>query len=105
MTKQTQIAITSSTPNKLELKCLNLSTWYGPVATRKVVRGDYMMVSVIEHHALFQLKDGVKEAQETANKHFDEYDHTNQKDARKFLLNSVDEHLEKQLYENCSSDD
>ena len=33
MTKQTQITITSSTPNKLELKCLNLSTWYGPVAT------------------------------------------------------------------------
>ena len=58
------------------------------------------VVSVIKHHALFQLKDGVKMAEETAKKHFDAYDDANQKDARKFLLNSVDEHLEKQLYEN-----
>ena len=63
------------------------------------------MVSVTKHHALFQLKDGVKKAQEVANKHFDAYDDANQKDARKFLLNSVDKHLEKQLYENCKSDD
>ena len=62
-------------------------------------------MSVIEHHALFQLKDGVAEAAKTAKDHFDAYDHANQKDARKFLLNSVDEHLEKQLYENCNSDD
>ena len=63
------------------------------------------VVSVIEHHALFQLKDGVMEAAAIANAHFDTYDQANQKDAKKFLLNAVDEHLEKQLYENCNSDD
>ena len=47
---------------------------------------------------IFQLTDGVKMAEEIAKKHFDAYDDANQKDARKFLLNSVDEHLEKQLY-------
>ena len=63
------------------------------------------VVSVIEHHALFDLKDGETLANETAKNHFDLYDHGNSDDAKKFLLRSISEELKNQLYENCRDDD
>ena len=62
-------------------------------------------MSLIDHHALFELKSGSKLANEIADKHFDEYDNENQKDTTEFLINSVNEELEAQLYENCRKED
>ena len=63
------------------------------------------VVSVIEHHALFDLKDGETLANETAKNYFDSYDHGNSDDATKFLLRSISEELKNQLHENCRDDD
>ena len=63
------------------------------------------VVSVITDHARFNLKQGVKKANEIMEKHFDAYDIANVRDAKEFLLNSIDADLETQLYENCTDED
>lgn len=62
------------------------------------------MVSVITEHAKFttEVADTCEAPQ---MKKYDEYDHENVRDAKKFLINSLDEHLEKQIYENCKDED
>ena len=62
------------------------------------------VVSVITEHARFNVKDGVKLGNDMTQQ-YDSYDHENVRDAKQFLLNSVDEELETQLYENCKDDD
>ena len=58
------------------------------------------VVSVVSEHARFNLKEArVKEKIPLAA--FDDYDHSNVRDAKKFLLASLDEDLESQMYENC----
>ena len=63
------------------------------------------VVSVVDHHALFNLKEGSKTGNDLKKNKFDSYDHANDRDAKEFLLNSVDAELESQLYENCEDED
>ena len=64
------------------------------------------VVSVITDHARFNCVDGVKAAKEHMEKYYvDSYCHGNDSDAKRFLLNSIDEYLENQLYENCEDDE
>ena len=60
---------------------------------------------VITDHGRFDYKEDTQKANERASKHFDKFDFQNDRDAKEFLLNSVDEDLEKQLYENCDKQD
>ena len=62
------------------------------------------VVSVIESHSLFTLKEGTKLGNSIKEKYFDEHSLENDHDAKEFLYASVDEKLEKQLYENCDKD-
>ena len=62
------------------------------------------VVSVISEHARFNVKVGVKLGND-ALVNYDSYDLENIRDAKEFLLNSVDDELETQLYENCKDDD
>ena len=58
------------------------------------------VVSVVSEHARFNLKEArVEEKIPLAA--FDNYNHSNVRDAKKFLLASLDEDLESQMYENC----
>ena len=64
------------------------------------------VVSVINHHAKFDVKDATKEANTLmTNGTWDAYDLDNIRDAKEFLLNSISEDLETQLYENCEDTD
>ena len=64
------------------------------------------VVSVIDHHAKFDVKDATKEANTLmTNGTWDAYDLDNIRDAKEFLLNSISEDLETQLYENCEDTD
>ena len=69
-----------------------------PVDAKKVVL-------VITDHARFTLSEGVEAGNEFVKKNYDVYDMENIRDARKFLLNSVDDHLKTQLYQNCKDED
>jgi hypothetical protein len=62
------------------------------------------MISIITHHARFTLAEA-STAESTQLKSYDEYDKSNIKDSVKFLLESVDEDLETQMYENCKADE
>lgn len=63
------------------------------------------VVSVLTEHARFTLKEGCEAGNDYNKMQYDEYDLENIRDARKFLLNSVDEHLKTQLYQNCKDED
>ena len=62
------------------------------------------MVSVVDHHARFTLKEAIA-VEETQVRRYDSFDHENIRDAKRFLLNSLDTSLETQMYENCDPDD
>ena len=55
------------------------------------------VVSVLDNHALFDMKEGADEGNELRDHEFDEYLLGADRDARKFLLNSLDSYLETQL--------
>ena len=65
------------------------------------------VVSVVTGHGLFTAKEGIKAGNDVKNdtNKFDKYCHENDTDAKEFLLNSVNESLEKQLYEDSLEDD
>ena len=65
------------------------------------------VVSVVEHHALFSPKDGAKlgNDQKVDPNKYDRYCHDNDRHAKEFLIDSLDEELEKQIYENCDDED
>ena len=63
------------------------------------------VVTVVSDHGRFTYKEGSDKARELQKNHYDEYDRANSDDAVKFLLNSIDEDLQKQLYQGCSDDD
>ena len=64
------------------------------------------VVSVIDHHARFEVKAGVRAANLLkTNNTWDGYDLDNIREAKDFLLNSIDDDLEKQLYEVCDDED
>ena len=63
------------------------------------------VVSVLAHHGLCTLKDGETRSTLLVENHYDVYDKANDSDAKEFLLNSVSNDLEKQLYENCNNND
>ena len=63
------------------------------------------MISVITTHARFNFKEVMKEGNTIMENHFDSYSIANVEDAKEFLMNSIDEDLEKQLYENCANED
>ena len=60
------------------------------------------VVFVLTHHGLYTLKDGETRSTLLVENHYDVYDKANDSDAKEFLLNSVSDDLEKQLYENCN---
>ena len=62
------------------------------------------VVSVITNHGLFTLKGGSKLGDKIKKDHFDTYCHENDRDAKEFLMNCLDDELESQLYENCDDD-
>ena len=55
------------------------------------------MINVIDKYALYSLREGVETANETMKVSFDKYDKANSNDAIDFLLNSIDDELEKRL--------
>ena len=55
------------------------------------------VVSVLDNHALFDMKEGVDEANELLENEFDEYTLAADRDGKKYLLNSLDPYLETQL--------
>ena len=63
------------------------------------------VVSVIDNHGLFNLKGGSSTANDIKGCKFDSFGHDNDRDAKEFLLNSVDESIEDQLHQDCKDDD
>ncbi len=59
------------------------------------------VVSVIEDHAKFNLKEGVRKANSNMKTHFDSYARRDDSEATEYLLASLDPVLENQLYESC----
>ena len=68
--------------------------------------GDHKkVISAVTDYGKFNIDKGIKEANDTALLHFDEYDNSNQKDAKKFLCNSLSDDLYAQVYESAYKDD
>ena len=63
------------------------------------------MICVVTDHGRFNLKQAVKDANDVALIHYDEYDHGNQMNAKKFLLASLEDDLWKQLLETVYKTD
>ena len=65
------------------------------------------VVCVINQHALFTMQEGVKLGNDRKKDgtSYDTYCMENDQDAKEFLINSMDEDLERQLYENCNEQD
>jgi len=62
------------------------------------------MACVVTDYARFTVAEA--QTRESLNRtKFDQYDHQNDKDAIKFLQNSLDPELETQMYENCKNTD
>ena len=55
------------------------------------------MINIIDKYALYSLRKGVDTANLVMDTHFDKYNKSNSNDAVDFLLNSVDDELEKRL--------
>lgn len=62
------------------------------------------MVSILYDHSLFTL-ESTQEAEKDQLARYDSHDHLNSQDAALFLRRSLDEDLETQLSENCSSEE
>ena len=62
------------------------------------------VVSIIDRHSLFTLEQGIA-AGKAVEPHFDNYDLSNMKNAKKFLLNSLDADLREQLEDTCDTED
>jgi hypothetical protein len=60
------------------------------------------LVSIVTDHGKFDPKKGTDRAKEIMEQHYDSYDKSNSKDLVELLLNSVDETLQKELYQSCS---
>ena len=63
------------------------------------------LVSVVQDYGRYDLEEAIKLANKTRTNHFDKYDDANQVDARKYLMNSLDDELETELYNNCEDED
>ncbi len=63
------------------------------------------VVSVIDDHARFNHKAGVKKANETMEAHYDSYAKSDDSEATEYLIDSLDPALENQLYESCTESD
>ena len=59
------------------------------------------VVSIINDHGKYTLEEGSLKGEETALLYFDEYAHNACLDCKKFIYNSCDPDLRKQLNENC----
>ena len=62
------------------------------------------LVCIVTDHGRFNLDEGSEKGNEIKLIYFDEYDLNNMNDAKKFVYNSVDDELKKQLNENCIKD-
>ena len=63
------------------------------------------VICVIDEHGKLNHKKACKDANDLALLFFDEYDHVNQKDAKRFLLNSLSDDLKKQLNQTVYKND
>ena len=63
------------------------------------------VVSVLKEYGRFEVKAGSKIRNDLLKNKHDRYSLQNDKDAKKFLLNSVDADTKRQLYESCTEDD
>ena len=63
------------------------------------------VVSVLDNHALFSMNEGADEGNELAKNEFDEYTLAADRDAKNYLLNSLDSYLESQLSAKVKEDD
>ncbi len=63
------------------------------------------VVSVIEDHAKFNVKEGIKKANDNMKANFDSYAKSDDSDATEYLLACLDSDLENQLYESCTDGD
>ena len=63
------------------------------------------VVPIVNDHGRFTLLEGVTLSNATKSAHFDQYDLSNDRDASRFLINSLDEELQTQMHENCNKDD
>ena len=61
------------------------------------------MISIVEQHTQFTLAEALK-AENKIKGYYDKYDEANVEDAKLYLLNSLDEELEVQMYERCERD-
>jgi len=61
------------------------------------------LLCVVTDHGWFNVKEGVKTAEEIAAKNFDGYNINNSKDATKLLIASLDDDTARSLYENCDT--
>ena len=62
-------------------------------------------ISVINNHSQFDLDAATKEGNDLKDNYSDGYSHQAMEDAKIFLLNSISEDLETQLYQNCNEED
>ena len=62
------------------------------------------LISIVDHYGKFTRETGSEKGDDNKLVHYDSYDLKNVVDAKKFIYNSVDDHLKKQLNENCSKD-
>ena len=63
------------------------------------------VVSVIDSHALFNLKEGSVLGNNIKDTEFDSYSFDNDREAKEFLMASLDPELETQLLQDCNDDD
>jgi hypothetical protein len=63
------------------------------------------VISVLSEHAQFTLKEAKTSEKRDHQDFYDQYDHANIRDSKTFLLNSLDEAVLTQMYENCDDDE
>jgi transposase InsO family protein len=62
------------------------------------------MVSVVTDHSKFNF-DSIELLELAQKNNYDKYDKSNVRDAKKFLLSSVNPEMKKQIHENCTDED
>ena len=63
------------------------------------------VISVLSEHAQFTLKEAKTSEKSKQQGCYDQYDHANVRDSKTLLLNSLDESVLTQMYENCDDDE
>ena len=63
------------------------------------------VVSIVSEHAQFTLKEAKNTEKTDQQSQYDEYDKANIRDAKTFFLNSLDEGVLTQMYENCDAEE